>query len=505
MAEEPSERPRVVERLATGISGLDEILRGGLLRDGSYLVLGEPGTGKTTLGNQVAYHHGANGGVALYVTVLAEAHDRMLLHLRGFDFFDPEQVGHQVHYLSLADELSREGLAGGLTALRRLVHEYRATLLIVDGASRLEDFAASRAEYRRLSSELHAQLALLDCTALLLAQPGVETDALHTLGTHVDGIVTVDDRNIGAHPARLMRVLKLRGSDTLRGHHEFAITSAGIEVYPRLEAAVMPTRQRQRVRQRRHAFGIPGLDDMVLGGVLTGSTTLLVGPPGIGKTTAGLHFIAEGAHNGERGLIFGFQEPPERLVTKADGLGLDLGSQVEAGRVQIRWEPSADRPMDSWAGELLAAVAEQRPRRLLIDAFTDVARLGIVPERLPAFTAALTDALRVRGATTVLTAEVPTVEGTELAVPLPEASAMLDNAILFRYVEPRSRLHRLVSVLRVRESGFDASVREYAISDRGIEVESTSETAEAVLVDAARLPAGPGVASVRAEAAPDES
>lgn len=487
---------RSVERLETGIPGLDEVLQGGLVQGGSMLVLGEPGTGKTTLGNQLAFHHAANGGTTLVVTLLAEAHDRMLLHMGGFSFFAPEQVGQRVRYFTLVDEFAQHGLSGGTAALRQLVRDQDAPLLIIDGAGRFEDFAVSRAEYRRLSAELHAQLAIMGCTVVLLAQPTSEGDALHTLGTHVDGIVMLEDRMVGRHPARLLRVLKLRGSDSLRGHHEFAITSAGIQVYPRLEAALVPTRTMRYGRQKRNPLGISGLDGMLAGGLLTGSTTLVVGPPGIGKTTVGLHFISEGAHRNARTLIAGFQETPERLIAKADGLGLDLSGQVEAKRVQILWEPSPDRPLDAWAGELLALVAEHRPECLLIDSLTDVARLQTSPDRLPAFIGALAHALGSYGVTTLLTAEVPTVEGTALDVPLPETTATLDNVILLRYVEPRSRLHRLVSVLRVRESGFDVGVREFTISDRGIEVDTSTETAEAILSDSG------GAASTTANRSP---
>lgn len=490
-----TETQSVIERLTTGIPGLDEVLCGGLVRGDSYLAVGEPGTGKTTLGNHLAFHRAATGDVVLFVTVLAEAHDRMLLHLSDFAFFARELIGRNIHYLSLYDDLRQQGLDGGLAAFRRLVQQYRPRLLVIDGAGRLEDFAVSRADYRRATAELHAQLALLDCTGVLLAQPSADGDTLHTIGTHVDGIILLEDRTVGGHPARLLRVLKQRGGETLRGHHEFGIASAGIEVYPRLEAALVPARAARRGRQKRHPLGIAGLDPMLLGGVLTGASTLVAGPPGIGKTTVGLHFVAEGAHDGERALIAGFQEAPERLVAKADGLGLDLGRQVEAGRVRILWEPSPDRPLDAWAGALLAAVAEHRPQRLVIDALTDVARLATLPERLPAFANALVHALRAREVTTIFTAEMPTVEGAALDVPLPEVAAVLDNVVLLRYVEPRSRLHRLVSVLRVRESGFDAGVREFAVTDHGIEVATTTESAEAILADApstARLGGGGG-------------
>ena len=312
-------------------------------------------------------------------------------------------------------------------------------------------------------------------------QPGANADSLHTIGTHVDAIIAIEDRTIGARDVRLLRVIKQRGGETLRGIHEFAITSAGIEVYPRLEAAMAPLHARQRMRQKRHPFGIDGLDDMLMGGVLTGTSTLIVGPPGIGKTTAGLHFLADGAHRGEPGLIASFQEAPEQLVAKADALGLELGSHVESGRVKILWGPSLDRPLDEWVGALIQTIAEHQPQRLLVDSLTDMVRLVVTEERLPGFMTALVHTLRTRGVATIFTVEAPTVEGTELAVPLPEATAGVDNAILLRYVEPRSRLHRLVSVLRVRESGFDPNTREFSITDHGVEVRHSAESAAAVL------------------------
>jgi len=475
------------ERIETGIPGLDAVLRGGLLRGASCLISGQPGTGKTTLGNQLAYHVAANDGVALYVTVVAEAHDRMLVHLASFDFFAPEVVGRRVHYLSLVHQLGEGGLVGALTEIRRLVRTHGASLLVIDGAARFEDFAISRQEYVGFVAQLIAELAIFDCTTLLLAQPDSMGEALPGIATLVDGIITLQDRSVGVGDTRILRVVKLRGSAPLRGLHEFAITDSGVAVYPRIEATPFSVRPERPTRQRRLPLGIDGLDTILQGGLLTGSTTLAAGPSGIGKTTLGLHFIAEGAHREEQGLIASFGEAPERLVSKADGLGLDLSSHVETGRVQVLWQPMCDRPLDAWAGEIVENVMAHQPQRLMIDGLTEMARLTSFDDRLPAFLTALGHVLRSQGVTTIITAETSTAEAAGLEVPFPEAVATLDNALLMRYVEPRSRLHRLISVLRVRESGFDPTVREFTITDHGIEVASTGSSAESVLADVARL------------------
>ena len=471
-----------------GIPGLDTVLQGGLFRGASCLIIGKPGTGKTTLGSQVAYQRAKDGEVAIFLTVVAEAHDRMLGHLAGFDFFNPELVGRGVHYFSLIEALVETGLRGALDAVRRAVREHGARLVVIDGAARFQDFAASRIEYRHFIADLIAQLALLNCTTLLLAQPDAEQETLYGIGTLVDGLIVLEDRNVGVRAVRVLQIPKLRGSATVRGTHEFAITSAGIEVHPRLEALPLTDDADRPMRQRRHPFGIDGLDTMLRGGLLTGSTTLIAGPPGIGKTTLGLHFLAEGAHREERGLYAGFGETLERLVAKADLLGLGLRGHVEAGRVRVQSQPPVGRPLDAWADELLAAVAAVDAKRVVIDGLTDIAQLAVYDDRLIPFLSALEQRLSAAGAATLFIAVTPTAEDGALDIPLAEAAATLDNVILMRYVEPRSRLHRLVSILRVRESGFDPGVREFTISDRGIEVEATGESAESVLDDVARLP-----------------
>ena len=491
--DEPQASPRLaLERVATGIPGLDEVLQGGFLRGASCLISGKPGTGKTTLGNQLAYHVAANDGVALFVTIVAEAHDRMLMHLASFDFFDPDVVGQRVHYFSLVNNLSEGGLAGGLSELRRLVRAHGATLLVIDGAARFEDYATSQPALFTFVAQLIAELAIFDCTTVLLAQPNTAGDALHSVESLVDGILILEDRSFEMGDSRLLRLLKMRGSMILRGWHEFAISGSGIEVYPRLESAPATTRPDRTVRQRRLPLGIDGLDTILQGGLLTGSTTLVAGPPGIGKTTLGLHFIAEGTERGEQGLIASFGEAPERLMSKADGLGLGLRDAIGSGRVQTAWQPIPGLPLDAWASRVVATVMEHHPQRLMIDGLTELVRLTPFPNRLPAFLAALGHFLRTHGVTAILTAETATAEAGELEIPFPDAAAMLDNAILLRYVEPRSRLHRLMSVLRVRESGFDPTVREFTITDRGIEVASTGSSADSVLADVARLPASSG-------------
>jgi circadian clock protein KaiC len=478
------DRLAVLIQRPTGIPGLDQILRGGLPVGGAYLVAGTPGTGKTTLGNQLAYAHAASGGVGIIATLVAETHDRMLAHLAGFAFVDPAKIGAGVHYLSLVSSLEEGGLDAVLRTIRELVRSLGATLLVVDGTGLLEDVAPSTLDFRRFTAQLQAQSALLGCTALLLTNRRAEqTDEI---ATHVDGVIHLLQEAGGAGERRLLRVAKLRGVGHLTGRHEFAITPEGIVVSPRLEAVVSSHAATGDAGTDRVSIGVSGLDAMLDGGLPPGSSTLLIGNPGAGKTLIGLQFIVAGAERGERGLIAGFHESPPRLVATAEAIGVDLGRHLDAGLVRILWQLPIDLRPDAWAHTLLAAVSAHRPARLFVDSLPDVQQHIRPPDRLSDFVTALVTTLRAAGVTSLFAAELETLVGPELRLPIPDISAAMDNGILLRHVELESRLHRLVSILKLRQSTADPAIREYGITERGIAVGEPLSHATALLTGSAR-------------------
>ncbi len=478
--------------LPTRIAGLDTILRGGLVRDSVCLVLGPPGAGKTVMGNQVAFNAARDGANVVFATLLVESHDRMMGHLRQFEFFQPDLLGERLHFLSVYDEVSAHGLDGCLQLLRQVVRERRAGLLVLDGAGRLEDFAQNELEFRRFTYELQIQLAALGCTALLLSDQ--DTHRLHPIEMHVDGIIALRDERVHAYAMRSLEVRKLRGVDFLRGAHAMTITRAGIHVFPRLEAMSAAAPAPPAPGHERLALGVSGLDDMLHGGVGAGTMTMILGAPGAGKTISGLHFVCAGLQRGERALFATFNETPDELLEKSEAVGLGLRPFVENGQLRILWQPPLEVLVDVWGQALLTAADELRPRRLVLDGISDIERQGQEGDRLPSMLAALGNELRARSVTTLLTTENRGLVGGNLDVPLPAPSATVGNIILLRYVELQSQLHRLISVLKTRSSAHDTSIREFVITDHGIQVSETFESAEAVLTGVARyssLPAGP--------------
>ena len=383
-----------LQRLPSGIPGLDAILSGGFFRGGSYLLTGLAGNGKTILANQVCFQHVAAGGRVVYLTMLAETHDRMLAHLRPLSFFDAAAVGTTLLYFSGFSVLQAEGLKGLLELVRRAVRDHQATLLVIDGLSSVEPFAESRTAFNQFIYQLRAYLDVVGCTSVFTANTAEHLSPV--AATVVDGIIELHFTHVGMRVVRELEVRKFRGSDQLLGRHHFVITDAGIIVYPRTEALLaMPSAI--TTEQERLSTGVSDLDAMLGGGLLAGSTTLLLGPSGSGKSILGLTVLAAGAGADEPGLYFGFFETPPRLIGKGDKVGLDLGTKVQDGRITFVWQPPLERTLDELADRLLTVVRQRGVRRLFIDGLNGFETAAAYPERVgPVFTA-LSNELRARG------------------------------------------------------------------------------------------------------------
>jgi circadian clock protein KaiC len=478
-----------IERVPSGVPGLDTILRGGFPRGGIHIIQGTPGAGKTTLGNQICYHHAAAGGRALYVTLLSETHSRMLLHLGTMRFFDAARMPDQIAYLSGFGALQGEGLPGLVTLLRREIAARKATVLILDGLVAAEDRAASDTEFKSFIQELQTQAGMHGCTVFLLTTAkGQAVPPEHTM---VDGIVELTDVRFGSRTERGLFINKLRGSDYLSGRHPFRITEEGMVVYPRVEAAFRVTSQPDEARSGRLSIGVKDLDVMLGGGMMEATVTGVLGPSGIGKTSLGLHYVC-GSGSAEPGLFFGFYETPPRLLQQAASLGLDLDGTVGRGEVEILWQPAGENLQDALAHRLLDAIARRGVKRLFLDGLGGFMEASVEPGRLARFFAVLVNELRARGVTTLYTMETRDVIGPGIELSVTGISSMVENLIALRYVERHSRSRRLLSVVKVRGSGFDPGFREFVIEGgRGISFAGEFEGTEALLSGFARdRPAG---------------
>ncbi|MGE4219358.1 MAG: ATPase domain-containing protein [Alphaproteobacteria bacterium] len=447
----------------TGIAGLDRIICGGFHRGGLYIVEGPPGTGKTTMANQIAYNRARAGDRVVYATLLAESHDRLLRYMGEFAFMDAGLVPDKVSYISAFDALRREGLPGVLDLLRATVREAGAGLLILDGLYVAQERAASQGDFREFIYAMQGVASLHGCTLIFITngpQPSFSPER-----TMVDGIIQLGEVVQSARRIRSLQVLKFRGARHLNGIHLFRLAAEGAIVTPRLETLF--DAPPETIPAGRIASGIGGLDRMMTGGIPVGSTTLLIGPSGVGKTSIGLLFLREATAEAP-GLFFGCYETPDKVRAKAESLGVDVDAMTASGALTVAWHKPFESFLDEMADRMLSEAARTGARRVFIDGIGAFKQAAIFPERVDSFFAALAIRLRQLGATTLCTLEAPEFFANHNLV-LDQISAIAENILLLRFAETdEGRLMRLLSVLKMRDSDFDHATVPFTIGAGGI-------------------------------------
>src|SRR5579862_4224247 len=330
-----------LERIQTGIAGLDDILGGGLPKGHLYLVEGDPGTGKTTLALQFLLEGIRNGEKGLYVTLseskqelegVARSHGWSTESLLIYEMVPPEdEMGPDAQYTVFHP--SEVELADTITAILKQVDAHQPQRLVFDSLSELRMLARDPLKYRRQILALKRHFAGRNCTVLLLDDRTAEGSHDLQLQSIAHGVVMMQslERDFGIKRRRL-EVRKLRGSSFREGFHDYTIETGGLSIYPRLIAAEhKPGFTRQPVLS-----GIPALDTLFGGGIDTGTSTLFIGPAGCGKSTVALRYAVSSAMRGEKAIIFTFDEAYATLIERAKGLGMDTAPLISNGTLEIQ-------------------------------------------------------------------------------------------------------------------------------------------------------------------------
>ena len=450
-------------RVRTGVPGLDVVLSGGLLPGSTAIIQGPPGSGKTVFANQIAFSQLREDKTAVYVTLLAESHTRLLRHLQSLTFYDKSFVGDRIVYLSAFHSVHTSVSALSDLLQKELIGR-RPSLLVVEGITAISDLHGGMS-CREFLHQLQTATEAANCTTLVistnLASPSLE-DAV------VDSVLSLTQSEVGIQPVRELEVIKTRGTPHLSGRHTFVIDDQGVTVFPRIEAVYRMPSQQAPDNDDRLGFGDRQLDAMAGGGVRAGTTTLLLGATGTGKTLLGLSFLAAGLREGQKVAYSGFFESPERLIAAGEGIGLRLNDGVQSGRFHVDWTPPVELYVDAWAARLLRMVRDLQPRRLFIDGLSAIQGGTAHPERVPAFLTALSNQLRALNVTTAIAGEMHPILDRSVDVPLPGVSPIVENTILLRYADEGTRFSRRISVLKMRGGGHDNAIREFAISGAGL-------------------------------------
>lgn len=452
--------------LTTGVPNLDAVLGGGIQRRALGMVLGPPGSGKTVLCQQIAFHVARAGGQVLYLTGQSEMHEKLVRHQRVMAFFDPALVGAGIQFVNLSD-LLREGVPAAEDAVVAAARAQRAALVVVDGYAGMRRMPADPAAASSFVYSLGAKLSLLGVTTLFAVEADPIDRERYGELTVCDVVLALRNVQQGTWDRRILQVLKVRGAASLNGIHPFTIDDDGVHVHPRFESIVAP--DPGAWSDERVQCGIAALDALLGGGLNLGTATLVAGTPGAGKTLLALHLLVEGARRGEPGLFVGFLESPEQLRAKARAFGLDLAVAEQSGLVRLLVFPGYDLNADRIGEELRIDVAVRGVKRLAIDSFSELERAIYTEDRKPNFLAALVHFVRGQGVTAYLAMDVPKIVGVELDLAGTPLAVFAENLLLLRQTELLGEMRRILAILKMRFSAHDSTVMEYALEpDRGV-------------------------------------
>jgi circadian clock protein KaiC len=469
-----------INRLATGVPGLDEVLGGGLPEFSFNLIAGQPGSGKTTLAHQMMFALATPERPALYFTVLGEPPLKMLRYQQQFDFFDEASINRSIRFINLGDET----MAGDLDhVLSRIVAEVQAhapALVFVDSFRSV--LLSTRKEGQTLNQvqqfvqELGMLMTSWQATTFLIGEYHAETDANPVL-TVCDGLIWLHQSVQRNSMVRKIEILKMRGQPTLPGLHTFRIQTSGIEVFAPAGAVAAAQTAPPQVSGSRASMGVPGLDTMMGGGLPRGYSLLIAGPSGSGKSILAGAFLAEGARNGETGVIAAFEQVPTRSRSPV------VSALIASGRVALVDSRANDLSIDEIVRRLMDEVQRLGATRVVIDSLSGL-ELALAPTFREDFRQSmlqLVTALTGGGVTVLMTSELED-RYTDLRFS-PYGTAFLTDAIIVqRYIELDSRLRRVLAVVKVRASAHSDELRLFSIGDDGIQLEHTLPQQEGLLV-----------------------
>ena len=457
----------VFRRETTGNPRLDEVLGGGFPTNSINIVMGQPGTGKTILAEQLLFHHaikGDGGRPLLYITTLSEPLTKVVSYVQRFSFFDPAQLGTAIVYEDLGEMLASAGPSALAPWIKNAIKTLSPRVIVIDSFRAVHDLGTSPSETRRMVSELAAIFSAYETTVFLLGEyTPADVDRYPEFAV-ADAIVELARQPLSTRDERFLRVLKLRGSGYREGQHAFRITNAGIDLYPRL---VGPEIAEYTPESERVSLGVEGLDAMLDGGLWRGSTTLVVGPTGAGKTTLALQFALEGLRRKEPTLYVNFQENPLQLRRAMKGLGFPLDEAGERN-LHLRYASPVELQIDSIIGDIFDHMRERGIRRVVVDAVGDLAMAANDSRRLHDYLYSLVQHFVVNGVTSLLTFEsgeaITGVTDDERRF-----SYISDNVLQLGF-RGETETKRSIRVVKTRNSAHDNRVRTFEITRSGVRV-----------------------------------
>ncbi|MEW6722949.1 MAG: ATPase domain-containing protein [Candidatus Micrarchaeota archaeon] len=467
----------------TGIAELDAALGGGFPRHSVILLSGPSGSGKTILCFQWLFQGVRDGEGAIYISV-TEPLFKSLKNLESMEFYAPDAVSSgKLGIIDLRELYGSHGFDPEkvLNFIEKEVWRTKAKRLVIDSVSAISYALADRAKIRKFIFELGKMLASLGCTSVLVSEvsDGEQHSVFGVEEFISDGIVRLEQRKVRGESERSIHVVKVRGRAHETRDIHFKVTRSGITAFPHVSVRLGYQTLTERV-----STGMPDLDAMLDGGVFRGSTTMVIGPTGTGKTISCMQFLVEGLKAGEPCLFAGFEEGREEILRNSKALGWDLGRFERSGLLSFRCVSPAEMSAEEHLSEISRAVESGGIRRCAVDSLSSVAN-SYDDETSAGFSKRLNSFFKSRQVTALVVVETPALIGTGSLADT-RLSVVTDNVISYYHVEMEGQLNMVLNILKARGSAHSKVLRLYEISDGGISLGQSLSGYEGVMTGVTR-------------------
>ncbi len=462
----------------TGIKGLDTLLFGGIPKTNIILLQGVTGSGKTLMGLEFIYR-----GITQYnepglIVVFETNPNKLIRDAAGFGWnLNELQLQKKLHIIFTTPQVFDLEMRSPDSLLMETASKMGAKRIFVDGIgllnSRLPGSDVVSTGYRELLNGLMESLNRENLTSMLSLEMGRAAESIAVVETTdflADTVIQLGRERYGKRVRRSLEILKSRGQDYEAGEHTLHIAGGkGLEVFRRVQAPIRDNVAQPTSSTMRSVIGVEAVDTLIGGGVFDGSTTMVIGVSGVGKTVLGTQILLEGSlRQKTRGLLISLDEHPEQIIRNAKTLGLDLAEQVADGNITIMFESPQELDIDAHYARIIQLIEEHDVQRLVIDGMTSystaIGEVGVYRD----FFHAIVAYSKHRLMTTFFNYENPEFLGISSYMPDFPVSSIVDNLILLSLVEINNSLHRCISVVKSRGSKHSFDTREFVIGQGGI-------------------------------------
>lgn len=453
-----------MKQVISGISGLDEILGGGFIRPSTMLIAGVTGTGKTTFTMQSIFNAAKEDEVCMYITAMSEPIAMINNFMSRFSFYNISLMGKgNVKYVPLESSQIKNGSLAIINEIEKNIEKIKPDRIVIDPINVLTGWMnenEKREFYYDLFTKIKGWNSLVLITSELL-----EDDIWKDEVSYVtDGIIYLSNEKVRDKRVRNLEVLKIRGQAYQAGKHSYKITKDGLTIYPILQSV-----EKQPPLNERTTTGISGLDKMINGGLIKGSSTLISGGSGTGKTLMGLQFAVAGVSKGEPVVFVAFEEEPPVIKNNAFAFGWDIEKFENKGLLRILYCSAYQMDVNENAIAIKNLIEEIGAQHVVIDNINGFrSSVGDV-DQLSEHVNVLSKYFRSNNITSLFINEVPELMGAT-TISGDGTTLIIDNIILLRYIEMESEMKKAISVLKMRGSNHDKEIRELVITKKGIEV-----------------------------------